>query len=135
MMKLREEPGWYGMFMRDQAVGAIPNGARIEKALCEPGDAHPAGTPGTVLGSFHPPKPVPGYATEYWYFVEWDCNPRVACGVMDFKIRRLPSERAQAMLERVEAAALAEAQRHLDEGREVHGRRDGQPVVIKPKKP
>ena len=46
-----------------------------------------------------------------------------------------PSARTVRMLERAKVAASTEVQTHLDAGREVYGRRDGVPVVVKPKEP
>jgi hypothetical protein len=93
------EVGWQGAFTRRQADGAIPNGARIVKAHAEEGDGHPVGSLGTVLGSLgFPPEAAEEAAAElaakgldprpvkYAYFVEWDATPRVAVGVMDYKI-------------------------------------------------
>jgi hypothetical protein len=76
------EPGWAGVFTREQAAAAIyKNGARIEKAEFEDGDAHPIGALGTVLGSIHAPKL--GTA----YFIEWDDEPKVAVAVTEKRIR------------------------------------------------
>lgn len=83
---LREEPGWYGVFTRSQVEGAIPNGTRIVKSMCQPGDANPVGTHGTVLGSL-PTDKVPGGGS--FYFVEWDTSPKYAVGVRGAKIRPL----------------------------------------------
>lgn len=100
---LKTEVGWYGLFTRRQAAGAIANGERIVKTVAEPGDSgRPVGTLGTVLGSIEfPPGSIDaegeamlrthGIAprdVKYAYFVEWDNAPRQAVGVMDFKIRR-----------------------------------------------
>lgn len=74
-------PGYMGVFTRDQAVGAIPNGTRIVKTKSEPGDSHPDGTPGTVLGSFRvDDQPA-------FYFVEWDCKPRIAVALAGHRIK------------------------------------------------
>lgn len=96
-MNVRSEPGWMGAFTRDHAEGAIPNGARIVKLDGEPGDSTPSGTEGTVLGSID--ARLPELRAEarrqgvrppdaYWYFVEWSNRPRVAVGLMDWKIKR-----------------------------------------------
>lgn len=58
-------PGYSGHFTRQQAFGALPNGTRILKRRSKPSDAHPDGTPGTVLGSIG--DPIQGIG----YFVEW----------------------------------------------------------------
>lgn len=81
LLGIREEPGWTGPFSRKQFPGAIPNGSRIRKVSGEPGDAHTLGARGTVLGSIQPLPHLP-----YFYFVEWDDSPRIACGVLGAKI-------------------------------------------------
>lgn len=90
---LKNESGWSGMFTREQASGAIPNGAHVVKALHEPGDATAVGSIATVLGSIGVPEgsSIPGYeSVRYFYFVEWQRRPRVACGIVDYKIRARP---------------------------------------------
>lgn len=95
-MKLSGELGWMGLFTRDHAKGAIPNGSRIVKLDGEPGDASPAGTEGEVLGSFRVPEEVRTDARRmgirppdaYFYFVEWANRPRSAVGLADWKIKR-----------------------------------------------
>lgn len=81
----RSEPGWFGMFTRDEAPGAFPNGTRVFKSQSEPGDSHPTGTMGTILGSMAAPD-IPKI-----YFVEWDPNPRVAIAVVETKIEKIQS--------------------------------------------
>jgi len=54
------------LFTRYQAEGAIPNGARVRKSRCEPGDSHAVGDLATVIGSI---GPLEG---EFGYFVLWD---------------------------------------------------------------
>lgn len=82
---IHNEPGWTGSFTRRQASGAIPNGTRIVKVAVD-GDGsterNPIGTRGVVLGS------VDGGPMGLGYFVEWDTMPRVACGVVAWKIER-----------------------------------------------
>jgi hypothetical protein len=99
---LKTEVGWYGVFTRQQAAGAIANGERIVKVVAEEGDSQPVGALGTVLGSLGPFPPeaaaeakaelvakgLPPRDVVFAYFVEWDAAPRQAVGVMDFKIRR-----------------------------------------------
>lgn len=81
---LRNWPGWNGGFTRQQAPGAIPNGARVARSdVRENGDITPEGTGGTVLGSFYIPDQ--GYA----YFVEFDNRPKTAIFVVAVKIRAL----------------------------------------------
>ncbi len=80
---LIETPGWTGAFTTEQAEGALPNGTRIEKTKSEPKDATPGGTPGTILGSISHPGVMNG---AIMYFVEWDDRPKVAVGVMGWKL-------------------------------------------------
>ena len=51
--------------------------------------------------------------------------------VAPVKKKKAPSKRALQMLDKGQKAANTEVKRHLDAGREVYGRRDGEPVVIK----
>jgi hypothetical protein len=67
---VRHYPGYVGAFTRDEAPGAIPNGTRVCKVWCEPGDANPLGAKGVVLGSLYFPEG--GFA----YFIEWDSKPK-----------------------------------------------------------
>jgi hypothetical protein len=72
--------GYIGAFSRQSAPGAIPAGTRIKKAWSEPGDTHPVGAEGVVLGSIY--QLDHGYA----YFVEWDDAPRLAVACVAKKI-------------------------------------------------
>ena len=83
-LPLRHELGWMGAFTREHAAGALQNHARVVKVNSEAGDTHPDGTPGVVLGSMSHPDIRGG---EVMYFVEWAPKPRVAVGVMAFKVR------------------------------------------------
>lgn len=85
-MNLREEPGWAGVFTREQADGCYPNGSRVEKTIEEKGDAHPVGARGTVLGSIS--HPDVGTA----YFIEWDDTPRMAVATVAAKIGPLAKQ-------------------------------------------
>lgn len=76
----KEEEGWLGLFTRHEQMGCWRNGTRIVKTMAEPGDTHPIGAKGTVLGSVYVPTQGVGY------FVEWDDMPRVAVGVVAAKI-------------------------------------------------
>lgn len=89
MINFTEEPGWVGVFTRNQAEGAIPNGTRIEKSEGEAGDSNPIGATGTVLGSLPAPDGMPAKFAhvKHFYFVEWDNYPKQACGVLDYKIK------------------------------------------------
>jgi hypothetical protein len=79
---IRDFPGWHGAFTDEQAPEArFKNGARVEKDVCEAGDATPVGTMGTVLGSVY----VPGSGTAY--FIEWDNRPRWAVFVVEVKLK------------------------------------------------
>jgi hypothetical protein len=106
---VRNEPGWLGGFTRNQAPGAIPNGSRVRKVRSEQNDPHPVGALATVLGSLGPAGAiVPDEELaavnreitelneslhqwglgpdEFFYFVEWDADPRCAVGVRGIKI-------------------------------------------------
>ena len=101
---LTVEAGYAGVFTRHEAEGAIPNGTRIVKVAVDGDgseDAHPIGARGVVLGSLEfPPGAVAEVRQElaakgldvpdvtFAYFVEWEARPRVAVGVMDWKIAR-----------------------------------------------
>jgi hypothetical protein len=99
---LKTEVGWQGVFTRQQAAGAIENGARIVKLESEAEDSQPNGALGTVLGSLGPFPPeaaaeakaelvakgLEPHDAVFAYFVEWDALPRTAVGIMDWKIRR-----------------------------------------------
>lgn len=79
---IRNEPGWVGTFTRHQAPEAtFRNGSRIQKAKQGPGDATPLGSLGTVLGSIYAAGIV-------GYFVEWDWKPKVAVGIVGWRISR-----------------------------------------------
>ncbi len=80
------EPGWAGAFTRHQAKGAIANGTDIVKTNSEANDANKDGARGRVLGSISHPDVQNG---AIMYFVEWSTAPRVAVGVIDFKIEAL----------------------------------------------
>lgn len=83
---LKEHEGYTGVFTRHQADGALyPNNTRIVKALSEVGDSHPTGSVGTVLGSIK----VDDLPT--FYFVEWDARPKVAVGILEYKLGPLPA--------------------------------------------
>jgi hypothetical protein len=78
---LREYAGFSGLHTRDQAAGAIPNGARVEKVASAPGDTHQDGAAATILGSIHHPK------VGYGYFVAWDTHPRAAVFVAGSRVK------------------------------------------------
>lgn len=75
MNDIKYWPGWTGAFTRDEALGAWKNGTPVVKANSEPGDAHPDGTPGVVLGSISHPSVQNGAV---FYFIEWAPRPRTA---------------------------------------------------------
>lgn len=86
---LRTEPGYYGLFTRNQAPGALPNGSRVAKIRKDQvgGDVLPIGAQATVLGSIRMPLEVIAQTgSPFIYFVEWDENPGIACGVSSIKI-------------------------------------------------
>jgi hypothetical protein len=80
---LRNYPGYAGMFTRNEARGAIPNGRRVMKTNSEAGDGTPDGALGTVLGSIVAPDTM---GRLMFYFVEWDRRPRLAAGISGYKI-------------------------------------------------
>lgn len=83
----RSEPGWLGAFSRAQALGALRNGSRVVKTKGEPNDGTPDGTPGIILGSGEiTHQELPG-GSGLMYWVEWANRPRVAVGVMAWKLR------------------------------------------------
>lgn len=81
LIPLHHERGWVGAFTRAQAPGAIENGAEVVKVQTELGDTNPVGTKGAVLGSLL-------REGVHFYFVEWANAPRIAVGVMGWKIAR-----------------------------------------------
>lgn len=81
---IEEHPGYTGVFTRQQAEGAIPNGISIVKVWDEAGDFHKIGDTGTVLGSIY----CPIYGVKFFYWVEWDDTPKYAVVVVDKKIGR-----------------------------------------------
>lgn len=84
-LNIRHWRGWTGAFTREQADGALyPTRSRVKKINCEGGDATPAGTRGTVLGSIRSPG-----EEHCGYFVEWDNNKRTACFVIEWKLARV----------------------------------------------
>lgn len=89
-MNLRLYPGWLGVHTRDQAPGAMPNGTRVVKTMLEPGDGHPVGAMGTVIGSIEAPQPAHEFQSRFFYFIAWDDRPRLAVGVASAKIARAP---------------------------------------------
>lgn len=81
---IHAQPGWFGMFTRAQADGALANGTRVVKTGSKPGDGTADGTPGVILGSLREPDIT---ADHVLYFVEWASRPRVAVAVVDFRVR------------------------------------------------
>lgn len=65
--------GWLGIINGDyrDVPGAFPAGTRIQKTGTEPSDAHPDGSPGTVLGS------IGNSEIGYGYFIRWDDVPEI----------------------------------------------------------
>ena len=91
---LREWPGYVGLFVRDEAAGAIPNGRKIVKINTQPGDINKHGATGTVIGSVDCVKSAPELANRYrvrfLYFIEWHEMPNVVVAIKESRIR-LPS--------------------------------------------
>lgn len=75
-----------GYYIPGQADGAIPNGARIRKAVYEENDGHQIGAKGTVLSS-HGPVTFEG-KSHFCYFVEWDDMPGLPVFVVEYKIEK-----------------------------------------------
>jgi hypothetical protein len=117
--RLRGEPGWAGVFTREQAPGALPNGSTVMKTLDAPGDSHELGARATVLGSIGPQpesvdvgdRVVPAGA--YVYFVEWEDAPRAAVAVTSDRVGYVPAVLRALLLDRPElrqrAAEVIEA--------------------------
>ena len=84
------EPGITGMFTRDQAEGAIPNGSRVSKCNSVPySDATPDGTGGVVLGSIGPiDLKIPSLPPMFGYWVMWDNRPNHAVFIMGLKVQK-----------------------------------------------
>jgi hypothetical protein len=84
----RYEEGWLGAFTRNQADGAIPNGATVFKTHFNKGDTHKPGDKARVLGSLPVPKDMKALANKakYFYFVEWEDSPRMACSIVGDRI-------------------------------------------------
>lgn len=83
-MNLITESGWIGAFTRESYSGAIPNGTSVEKTNSEPGDGHPNGTRGIVLGSIGHPD-----LGEIGYFVEWEPSSNKAVMAIGKKLNPL----------------------------------------------
>jgi hypothetical protein len=73
---IQPQPGWVGVFTRQQAPGAWPNGTRVRKVFGQSGDTHPDDATATVLGSVGDP------GLGFGYFVEWDDLPGAAVFVL-----------------------------------------------------
>lgn len=96
-----EEEGLMGVFTRDQADGAIPNGSVVEKRHTEPGDMTEDGTKGIVVGSIniadHPEhfeeltgtgiKPGPG--EKYVYFVQWESAQVMVVSLREHRVEKV----------------------------------------------
>lgn len=84
------DPGWEGLYTREEAVGAMPNGTRVRKVISKPEDGHRDGALATIIGSFAAgdgaPINVKGHLVRYFYFVEWDDMPKVGVGVSEHRI-------------------------------------------------
>lgn len=91
----RTEQGWVGIFTREEAPGALPNGTRIEKTGAEPDDYHGDGAKGTILGSVTAEDCAqhlgqkPGGGSELAYFVEWDNMPKYAVGISQRRVKKI----------------------------------------------
>lgn len=82
MEGIKQHPGYYGAFTRNQVDGAWPNGSRVIKIKSETGDTHRVGERATVLGSmFHA-----DVSPHVFYFIEWDASPGMAVGCAGWKL-------------------------------------------------
>lgn len=88
MGDVRAHIGWEGQFTDDQAVGAYPNGTRIEKIRAEANDTLRNGATGTVIGSLRG-NGILGY------FIEWDNMPRMAVFVGSHRVRRVTEQQVR----------------------------------------
>ncbi len=70
-----------------EAEGAMPNGTFVVKQNSEPGDGHPDGEVGKIVGSMGPlDEPVLG--CRYGYFVIWEGNQEVPVWTMETKLKK-----------------------------------------------
>lgn len=74
------------IYSTEEAKGAMPNGTRIIKTNSEPGDGHPDGTPGVIVGSMGPAFVEKVGREAYLYFIKWRDFP-VPVGTADYKIK------------------------------------------------
>jgi len=82
-------------YTRNQAPGAIPNGAVVEKVNSEPEDTHLDGVRATVVGSWGPTGVqvllkegnLHRLPDQYFYFVEWEDRPGLPVGIGGHRIR------------------------------------------------
>lgn len=90
------------IYTTEQAPGALPNGTLIEKVNSKPGDAHPDGSRGTIIGSWGPFDdesftPVKDETKEkmrrsgvescdYFYFIVWRDMPGCPVGIAGSRI-------------------------------------------------
>jgi hypothetical protein len=79
-MQPNPPPPLLGLYTTEQAIGAIPNGSRVQKTNTEPDDAHQDGALAVVLGSIcHPDKGL-------GYFVVFDDAPDIAVLIVGKRI-------------------------------------------------
>ncbi len=85
-----QEPGITGMFTRNQAPGAFPNGSRVVKCDAEPTDVTPLGAQGTVIGSIAGPVLKRGVERKgIMYWISWDWRPTWYIAVSDWKLEQV----------------------------------------------
>lgn len=82
--------GYYGIFSKNEAEGAWPNGTRVRKVNSQDGDGHLDGSLGTILGSYkNTHKTEPKFEdVAYLYWVEWDDMPKVPIGTISTKLEK-----------------------------------------------
>lgn len=70
-----------------EAPGALPNGTEVVKVNSEPGDGHPDGTEGIVVGSIGPAYMEKFGRDMLAYFVEWH-GTSMPIGTVDIKVKK-----------------------------------------------
>lgn len=76
-----------GVYITLESPGALPNGTEVVKVNSEPGDGHPDGTEGIVVGSIGPAYMEKFGRDMLAYFVEWHGTP-MPIGTVDIKVKK-----------------------------------------------
>lgn len=84
----KNDPNEYvALYMTKQSPGALLNGTIIEKVNSEPGDGHPDGTVGEIVGSMDEAF-IPALGRRMRaYFVKWG-DFMAPVGTADFKVKK-----------------------------------------------